>query len=55
MKRSFLFGACLACTLTLITGGSTFGQGRVNTNVDSALKASSATGRPILAIAGKKT
>ncbi len=48
-------GVAAACMVLLTGATGAFGQGRINTNIDTAEKISRATGRPILAIAGKMT
>jgi hypothetical protein len=46
----------IAGCVVLLTGAtSVFGQGRINTNIETAQTIARKSGRPILAIAGKKT
>ena len=44
-----------ACSLLLAGTEVALGQGRINTSIETAQKIARQTGRPILAIAGKKT
>ena len=53
MRHSIL--ATSAVIAFAFTQSGAFAQGRILTSVDDAKKTAAATGRPILAIAGKKT
>jgi hypothetical protein len=44
-----------ACAVVLTGANGIFGQGRINMNIETAQKIARQSGRPILAIAGRKT
>ena len=55
MRQSHAVELFAACSLLLAGAEGVLGQGRINTSIETAQKVARQTGRPILAIAGKKT
>jgi hypothetical protein len=55
MRRFLKPNLIAACAVVLTGANGVFGQGRINTNIETAQKIARQSGRPILAIAGKKT
>lgn len=55
MRQSHAVELFAACSLLLAGAEGVLGQGRINTSIETAQKVARQTGRPILAVAGKKS